>query len=98
MVLCAVVPRPITVWSVNCTGRAYKVRNDVLSNNQQSGSVINSFIIDQSKFEGIMTPSGRRAPHCGKIQLPANIMMNTWNCFVLPLLNKVVGRRERNKK
>ena len=77
MVLCAVVPRPITVWSVNCTGRVYKVRNDVSSNNQQSGSIINSFIIDQSKFEGIMMPSGRTAPHCGMIQLPANIMVNT---------------------
>ena len=50
--------------------------NGVLHNGQQPGSAVNSFI-NEGKFEAVKMLTGCRAPHCGKHQVHAKIMVNT---------------------
>ena len=68
MVLCAVVPRPITVWSVNCTACVYKCKGVIYSfkvDLQTSNSYSSKFSVSESSLSRCCWPfnfllAGRR--------------------------------------
>ena len=53
-----------------------RLENGVLSNGQQSGSAVNSFL-DQGKFEAMKTLSGWEAARCDEHQFHAKIKVST---------------------